>query len=279
MSLRHSIIVAILVTLALMTAAASNAQIPQKMNYQVMLTDDADQPLANESVQLVFRIYNAGIGRRPALDRDAQRRDELHRSGVRRARQHEPTLHRFRRAAVAPGRGRRGGHVPQAGADQRALLARRPERGHRRRSTHSTPADGSPTDVVYVDNDGFVTVGNAASAYVLSEVRGPSARPTRPPVTSWLTATTPTEWAVRKVEPERWNRREHRDDRRLLCEQHHGGRRRSSTKAGTRRSSSRWATAGAYGRSPAERVTHFAPTPAGRGSPATSLEERASRCR
>ena len=46
----------------LVLAGLAAAQIPQQMNYQVMLTDDADQPLADQSVQLVFRIYNVESG-------------------------------------------------------------------------------------------------------------------------------------------------------------------------------------------------------------------------
>lgn len=38
------------------------AQIPQKLNYQVMLTDDLDQPLANQTVEMVFTIYDADSG-------------------------------------------------------------------------------------------------------------------------------------------------------------------------------------------------------------------------
>ena len=53
--------VAALGVLALLVAAAA-AQVPERMNYQVMLTDNSDQPLANESVQLVFRIYNVETG-------------------------------------------------------------------------------------------------------------------------------------------------------------------------------------------------------------------------
>ena len=53
--------VAALGVLALLVAAAA-AQVPERMNYQVMLTNDSDQPLANESVQLVFRIYNVETG-------------------------------------------------------------------------------------------------------------------------------------------------------------------------------------------------------------------------
>ncbi len=43
-------------------AASAWAQVPDKMNYEVMLTDDSDVPLADQAVTLVFRIYNADIG-------------------------------------------------------------------------------------------------------------------------------------------------------------------------------------------------------------------------
>lgn len=46
----------------LLAASPSPAQIPQKMNYQMMLTDDSDQPLVDQSVQLVFRIYGQESG-------------------------------------------------------------------------------------------------------------------------------------------------------------------------------------------------------------------------
>jgi hypothetical protein len=49
--------VALLVA-AVLGPAASTAQVPQMMNYQVMLTDNANQPLADQAVVLVFRIYN-----------------------------------------------------------------------------------------------------------------------------------------------------------------------------------------------------------------------------
>ena len=52
---------AVLISLLLMPAGAP-AETPQTMNYQVMLTDDADQPLADQSVQLVFLIYNVEHG-------------------------------------------------------------------------------------------------------------------------------------------------------------------------------------------------------------------------
>ncbi|MCK4511741.1 hypothetical protein KAW64_08385, partial [bacterium] len=46
----------------LLMATATWSEVPEKMNYQVMLTDNSDQPLANESVQLVFSIYNVDAG-------------------------------------------------------------------------------------------------------------------------------------------------------------------------------------------------------------------------
>ena len=51
--------VAVLTVAALLLAAVPvSGQVPTKMNYQVMLTDGADQPLENQSVQLIFRIYD-----------------------------------------------------------------------------------------------------------------------------------------------------------------------------------------------------------------------------
>ena len=50
------------VAVLLLLVSFCSAQIPEQMNYQVMLTDDADQPLADQSVQLVFRIYNVESG-------------------------------------------------------------------------------------------------------------------------------------------------------------------------------------------------------------------------
>jgi hypothetical protein len=44
---------------------AAHAQIPQKMNYQVMLTDDADQPLVDQPIQMVFGLYAASSGGSP----------------------------------------------------------------------------------------------------------------------------------------------------------------------------------------------------------------------
>jgi len=44
------------------TAGVSQAQVPEKMDYQVMLTDAANQPLADQAVTLVFRIYTLAVG-------------------------------------------------------------------------------------------------------------------------------------------------------------------------------------------------------------------------
>jgi hypothetical protein len=49
---------AALAAAAMLVAVPSAGQVPQMMNYQVMLTDNADQPLADQGVTLVFRIYD-----------------------------------------------------------------------------------------------------------------------------------------------------------------------------------------------------------------------------
>jgi len=43
-------------------ALACSAQVPERMNYQVMLTDGADQPIAGQTVSVVFRIYDQESG-------------------------------------------------------------------------------------------------------------------------------------------------------------------------------------------------------------------------
>jgi len=54
-----------------MSATAQAPQIPLKMNYQVMLTDDADQPLADQTLGAMFRIYDVATGG-PSLWAEAQ---------------------------------------------------------------------------------------------------------------------------------------------------------------------------------------------------------------
>jgi hypothetical protein len=49
---------AALLAAAILGPMPSTAQVPQMMNYQVMLTDNANQPLADQGVQLVFRVYD-----------------------------------------------------------------------------------------------------------------------------------------------------------------------------------------------------------------------------
>jgi hypothetical protein len=46
----------------LMLVSASPGQTPQKMNYQAMLTDEAGQPLVDQAVDLVFRIFDQEVG-------------------------------------------------------------------------------------------------------------------------------------------------------------------------------------------------------------------------
>jgi len=62
MSGRPAIAAGLAAAVLLLSISFCSAQIPEQMNYQVMLTDDSDQPLADQSVQLVFRIYNVDSG-------------------------------------------------------------------------------------------------------------------------------------------------------------------------------------------------------------------------
>ena len=59
---RPAIAAGLAVAVLLLSVPFCSAQIPEQMNYQVMLTNDSDQPLADQSVQLVFRIYNVESG-------------------------------------------------------------------------------------------------------------------------------------------------------------------------------------------------------------------------
>ena len=54
----HSVTIQVLAVLLLLPQAVAS-QVPQKLNYQVMLTDDADEPLAEQEVELDFLIYDA----------------------------------------------------------------------------------------------------------------------------------------------------------------------------------------------------------------------------
>jgi len=47
-----------LALMLLSAAGVSTAQVPEKMDYQVMLTDAANQPIADQIVGMVFRIYD-----------------------------------------------------------------------------------------------------------------------------------------------------------------------------------------------------------------------------
>lgn len=53
--------VAAIVSVVLMSSSAV-ADVPQRMNYQVMLTDDSNQPLADQAVTLTFEIYASYTG-------------------------------------------------------------------------------------------------------------------------------------------------------------------------------------------------------------------------
>jgi hypothetical protein len=59
--MRAPVLMLVLAALALVAHPAA-AQFPTVMNYQVMLTDDLDEPLADQSVELVFRLYEIESG-------------------------------------------------------------------------------------------------------------------------------------------------------------------------------------------------------------------------
>jgi hypothetical protein len=59
---RPAIALVLALTLLATVAGPGSAQVPQKMDYQVMLTDAANQPLADQFVALVFGIYTASSG-------------------------------------------------------------------------------------------------------------------------------------------------------------------------------------------------------------------------
>jgi hypothetical protein len=59
------VITAVVAALLLAGASTCAAQVPQKMNYQVMLTDAADQPLTNQSVQMAFGLFDVSSGGSP----------------------------------------------------------------------------------------------------------------------------------------------------------------------------------------------------------------------
>ena len=150
--------------LALAVAATCAAQIPQKMNYQVMLTNDMDEPLANQGVALAFAIFDVLDGGLPLwtetqnvttnsigvvsvvlgsvnpidIDFDVPLWLEIEVGGE----------------ILSPRREIVG--APYALYDETGGAG----------DGHSLDADdGDPTDVVYVDGNGVVTVGDAVVIY------------------------------------------------------------------------------------------------------------------
>ena len=113
--MRNSLAIGALAAVIILASTAS-AQIPGEMNYQVMLTNDIDEPLADQSVNLFFTMYDASEGGTllwseahngvtDQLDRcgfGPSRRDRFVRSGV------------LRRSPVAGSLGQRSDDVTQA---------------------------------------------------------------------------------------------------------------------------------------------------------------------
>jgi hypothetical protein len=60
--MRSIVLLAGAVMVSLLFVGPAAAQYPSTMNYQMMLTDDTDQPLADQAVELVFRLYTTESG-------------------------------------------------------------------------------------------------------------------------------------------------------------------------------------------------------------------------
>jgi hypothetical protein len=151
----------VVLALAALTATCP-AAVPRTMNYQVMLTDDLDQPLDDQSVQLVFRIFGQESG-------GSQLWSEVHNA----------TTNSVGVASVVLGSTTplsidfSGPLWLQVEADGEVLLPRRAltsapyvlhdEVGGGAGDGYSLDAvDGSPIDAVYVDSDGRVGVGTTS---------------------------------------------------------------------------------------------------------------------
>jgi hypothetical protein len=146
---------------ALLLQTKAGAEVPRTMNYQVMLTDDADQPLADQPVQLVFRIFGQESG-----------------GGELWAEVHNVTTNSIGVASVVLGSAlplEIDFSVPlwlQVEADGEVLLPRRPltsapyvlhdEVGGAGDGHSLDASDGDPVDAVYVDADGNVGVGTTS---------------------------------------------------------------------------------------------------------------------
>ena len=157
------ILCAVLISLLLIPAGAP-AQVPQKMNYQVMLTDDADQPLADQSVQLVFRIYNLEAG-------GGQLWTETHNVATNSIGVVSVVLGTYSPLSLAFD----GPLWLQVAVDGEIMSPRREltsapyalsVSAGAAGDGHSLDADdGDPVDIVYVDADGIVTVGDQVAVF------------------------------------------------------------------------------------------------------------------
>jgi len=183
-TVRAAVSVIFLLTLLCTT---TSAEIPALLNYQVMLTDDADQPLADQSVVMAFRIFDVESGgaalwtetHNPTtnsigvvsvilgsitpigFDFDQPLWLEVEVDGE--------TLSPRRTLTAAP----YAGHAAEADdseqlggidASEYAMLTDLTGIG----DGHSLDADdGSPADAVYVDGDGKVGIGTTSPTYDL----------------------------------------------------------------------------------------------------------------
>lgn len=139
------------------------AQVPRKMNYQMMLTDDDDQPLADQVVDLDFAIWNVESGGLAPMWTEAH---------------HDVTTNSIGVVSVILGSvnpiniGMDGPRWLEVAVGGEVLAPRREivsaayalyaDQGGTGDGHSLDAVDGSPVDAVYVDADGDVGVGTSS---------------------------------------------------------------------------------------------------------------------
>ena len=173
---------AVVAAVLLAGASICPAQIPAKLNYQVMLTDDLDHPLADQAVTMVFTFYDAESGgtalwtetQNPTtnsigvvsvilgsvtpvgFDFDAPMWLEVEVNGETLSPRRELTAAPYAGHAAASDDSERLGNID---ASEYALLTDLVGTG----DGHSLDADdGNPVDALYVNSDGDVGIGTTS---------------------------------------------------------------------------------------------------------------------
>jgi hypothetical protein len=185
---------AICAVLVLLCGTVS-AQVPQKINYQVMLTDDADQPLADQSVAIVFTVYDDpedgtalwtetqnlttnSIGVVSALIGDVHPIDFVLTGPVWLDVEVDgETLSPRRELATAP-YAAYSANSAMLGGTEASEYAKLSDLGGVGDGHSLDAADGSPVDALYVDSNGDVGIGTTspeAELHVSEEIQVGSA--------------------------------------------------------------------------------------------------------